>query len=303
MRTMASVGCWMVGSGTSSTRTSRRPCQVSALMSARPTHSKADKSGRSGQCVGLLPVVTLGDGRRAWLSRPMRRMSRALPTAWAVAGSVGALASVLVPSGPWRSVTVLTVAVGAAAVVVLGTRLHRPPAPRPWLLLAGALAVFAAAEAVTELVDRAWAVDALRLAGYPLLVAALVAVWRARRSAPGWAGWAGWVDAAVVAVTAALGYWVFVVDLEGLDTTATARPAGLPRRRRGRGRPGHPAGRGRRVEHRVRAAGLGRRGPGRHRHRGAAADRPHRRAGLRPGARGLAGRVGAAGQRLRCTRR
>src|SRR6478736_10440646 len=27
---MASVGCWIVGSGTVSTRTSRRPCQVSA---------------------------------------------------------------------------------------------------------------------------------------------------------------------------------------------------------------------------------------------------------------------------------
>jgi diguanylate cyclase (GGDEF)-like protein/PAS domain S-box-containing protein len=152
----------------------------------------------------------------------MRRMSRALPIAWAVAGSVGALASVLLPAGPWRSVTVLAVASCAAVVVVLGTRLHRPPAPRPWLLLAAALATFAAAEAVTELVDRAWAVDALRLAGYPLLVAALVAVWLARRSDPGAAGWAGWVDAAVVAVTAALGYWVFVIDLEGLDTTAQA---------------------------------------------------------------------------------
>ncbi|HET8970891.1 MAG TPA: hypothetical protein VFN19_07520, partial [Candidatus Nanopelagicales bacterium] len=149
-------------------------------------------------------------------------MSRALPTAWAVAGTVGALASVLLPAGLWRSVTGLAVGFGAAVVVVLGTRLHRPPSPRPWLLLAAALATFAAAEAVTALVDGAWAVDALRLAGYPLLVAALVAVWLARRSDPGSAGWAGWVDAVVVAVTTALGYWVFVIDLEGLDTTAQA---------------------------------------------------------------------------------
>ena len=152
----------------------------------------------------------------------MRRMSRALPTAWVVAGSVGALASLVVPAGSWRSVTVLAVALGAAVVVVLGTRLHQPPEPRPWLLLTAALATFTAAEAVAELMDRAWAVDALRLAGYPLLVASLVAVWRARRSDPASAGWAGWVDAAVVAVTAALGYWVFVVDLDGLDTTAQA---------------------------------------------------------------------------------
>jgi diguanylate cyclase (GGDEF)-like protein/PAS domain S-box-containing protein len=152
----------------------------------------------------------------------MRRMSRALPTAWAVVGCTGALASVVVPSGPWRSVTVLTVAVGAAVVVVLGTRLHRPPSPRPWLMLAAGLATFAAAEAVTMLGDQPWAVDALRLAGYPFLVASLVAVWRARRADPGWAGWAGWVDAAVVAVTAVLGYWVFVVDLAGLGTTTQA---------------------------------------------------------------------------------
>jgi hypothetical protein len=34
MRTIASVGSWIEGSGTSSTRTSRRPCQTSALMSS-----------------------------------------------------------------------------------------------------------------------------------------------------------------------------------------------------------------------------------------------------------------------------
>ena len=37
--TIASVGCWMVGSGTSSTRTSELPCQVSArivLLLPRP---------------------------------------------------------------------------------------------------------------------------------------------------------------------------------------------------------------------------------------------------------------------------
>src|SRR3954454_23252489 len=31
-RMIASVGAWMLGSGTVSTRTSRRPCQVTALM-------------------------------------------------------------------------------------------------------------------------------------------------------------------------------------------------------------------------------------------------------------------------------
>ncbi len=36
MRTIASVGCWITGSGTSSTETERVPCQVSAFMGASP---------------------------------------------------------------------------------------------------------------------------------------------------------------------------------------------------------------------------------------------------------------------------
>ncbi len=34
MRTIASVGSWMVGSGTLSTRTSRLPCQVTAFIAS-----------------------------------------------------------------------------------------------------------------------------------------------------------------------------------------------------------------------------------------------------------------------------
>src|SRR4051812_28696030 len=37
MRTTASVGSWIVASGTSSTRTSRFPCQTTAFISSPPT--------------------------------------------------------------------------------------------------------------------------------------------------------------------------------------------------------------------------------------------------------------------------
>jgi hypothetical protein len=64
MRMTASVGSWIVGSGTFSTRTSRLPCQVTALIAPRslrhvcasaravaarvPLRSRAEPLGRTG---------------------------------------------------------------------------------------------------------------------------------------------------------------------------------------------------------------------------------------------------------------
>src|SRR4051812_45180882 len=48
-RMIASVGCSMVGSGTSSTRTSWLPCQVRAFMTGGPTQLPAGQSER-GVC-------------------------------------------------------------------------------------------------------------------------------------------------------------------------------------------------------------------------------------------------------------
>ena len=125
------------------------------------------------------------------------------------------------PDGSSRTATELAVAAAAPLAVLAGVRLNNPDSRRPWLLLAAALTVFLAADAASHVAD--WA-DGVRLAGYPLLLAALAAVHQARRSGP---SWPGLVDSAVVATTAALGYWVFVVDLEGADRRWTAVQLGF----------------------------------------------------------------------------
>jgi diguanylate cyclase (GGDEF)-like protein/PAS domain S-box-containing protein len=130
---------------------------------------------------------------------------------FAVLAGAAAVAVAALPAGPARSATQVAVAAGAPLAVLAGVRLNRPASRQPWLLLAGALAVFLAAGGVSLVAD--WP-DDLRLAGYPLLLAAVAAVHRARRTGP---SWAGLVDSAVVATTAALGYWVFVVDLDGAN--------------------------------------------------------------------------------------
>jgi diguanylate cyclase (GGDEF)-like protein/PAS domain S-box-containing protein len=138
-----------------------------------------------------------------------------------VVAGVAALAVPVLGEGTSRTATELVVGAAAALAVVGGVRLNRPDSRRPWVLLAVALAVLLAADAVSLVTDRP---DVVRLAGYPLLLAALAAVHRARRSGP---GWAGLVDSAVVATTAALGYWVFVVDQGGADRRSTIVQLGL----------------------------------------------------------------------------
>ena len=226
----------------------------------------------------MTSVVTLGDDAHAWLSRPMPRMSvrraagpargrsaraaaslaasgASLPSwasvgaraalGFAVVAAAGALAVAVVPDGSSRTATELAVAAAAPLAVLAGVRLNKPDSRRPWLLLAGALTVFLAADAASHLAD--WA-DGVRLAGYPLLLAALAAVHQARRSGP---SWPGLVDSAVVATTAALGYWVFVVDLDGADRRWTAVQLGFLVGDVLAPRPRDPAGRRRRAEPRL----------------------------------------------------
>ncbi|GAA4542346.1 hypothetical protein GCM10010309_06360 [Streptomyces violaceochromogenes] len=60
----ASVGSWIVGSGTFSTRTSRLPCQVTALIASRSLRQRARRSYGGARVPGR-PALNLGpiDGR------------------------------------------------------------------------------------------------------------------------------------------------------------------------------------------------------------------------------------------------
>src|SRR2546430_14524911 len=77
-RMTMSSGSWMAGSGTFSTRTSRRPCQVTAFIVA-PSYRRRDGPGGSAPVTGL-PAGSVA--KRA--ARPAIRLSRAVdgePTA------------------------------------------------------------------------------------------------------------------------------------------------------------------------------------------------------------------------------
>jgi diguanylate cyclase (GGDEF)-like protein len=130
-----------------------------------------------------------------------------------------ALGFLIAPAAGWPpGVRVLLVALvdalGAAGVLA-GIRLYRPPAPTPWLLLAASQLCWFAADVVAYvkgLVEHAgsapWSADALYLARFPLVIAALLMF--VRRRTPGWDR-AGLLDAAIVAVPVSLLAWMYVI--------------------------------------------------------------------------------------------
>src|SRR3954451_2578026 len=60
-RTIASVGSWIVGSGTSSTRTSRLPCQVTAFIRVLLRSGRGARGSRSG-LTAAYPTRASGTG-------------------------------------------------------------------------------------------------------------------------------------------------------------------------------------------------------------------------------------------------
>ncbi|WP_205687585.1 putative bifunctional diguanylate cyclase/phosphodiesterase [Cellulomonas endophytica] len=130
--------------------------------------------------------------------------------------AVPVLAWVLLDDGVVRSAAYTLAGVVAVAGVGIGVRRHRPAAPSAWVLLAAGLGCLVAGDAV-----YAWYLDvlhrepfpspadALYLLAYPLLVAGLSRLVRARRTAR---DAAGAVDSAIVTVGLALLAWVFVAE-------------------------------------------------------------------------------------------
>src|SRR5215218_1424166 len=191
----------------------RRAAGPARGRSARSPTSRATRGTRTAPRPAARPALP---AMPAMPTPPSWMAAGALPSlGFAVVAAAAALAVAVLAGGTSRTATELGVAAAAPLAVLAGIRLNRPDSRRPWQLLAAALVVLLAASAAGLLAD--WSAD-LRLAGYPLLLAALAAVHRARRSGP---SWAGLVDSAVVATTAALGYWAFVVDLSGADRRST----------------------------------------------------------------------------------
>ena len=113
-------------------------------------------------------------------------------------------------STAWQVAEAL-LSLAAAASVGIGVAARRPPHPRAWLLLGACLAAFAAGDLIVLATDPGPAVgpiDAVYLAGYPALVAGLHLMYREGDRTR---DRAGLVDAAIVAITAGLAGWVFLV--------------------------------------------------------------------------------------------
>ncbi len=124
------------------------------------------------------------------------------------------------PGGAAQSVVDACLGGTAAIALPAGVRLHRPRAPVPWLLFALATALFVAGDVAWDLRPSAAApsvADWCRLAGYPVLAAALLmllvhAGGRHRIAALGEAG--------IAAFAFALVLWVFFVH-PALDGSGT----------------------------------------------------------------------------------
>jgi diguanylate cyclase (GGDEF)-like protein len=152
---------------------------------------------------------------------------------YAMAGAVLVVLHFVVPEG--RPSDLVYVATGASSVaaIIAGVRIHRPAAPRPWLLMAAGQALWVAGDfAYDENANAtvAWS-DALYLVAYPVLALGIAdLIWRRRRHA----SLGNLIDSAIVVIAIGLLAWVFVADPIVDDTSrsiaaraaAVAYPAG-----------------------------------------------------------------------------
>jgi diguanylate cyclase (GGDEF)-like protein len=121
------------------------------------------------------------------------------------------------PAGaPAQVVTYAVVIWSAVAALVVGLYRNRPPRKGPWLLLIAGQLFTASGDVVFDvyhqLLDTAADVtpaDPLNLAAYPLLAAGLLLLVRHRT--PGW-DTPSIIDAAIIAISAALVSWMFVIS-------------------------------------------------------------------------------------------
>jgi two-component system cell cycle response regulator len=130
-------------------------------------------------------------------------------------------------AGEWTgTVLYLAVAAGMPVAVLAGTRMHRPAGRRAWWALAAGQVLFAAGEALSYAseylaggFEEPAPSDVLYLGAYPLLALALLTF--VRRRTPEWDAPSA-LDATIVAVSAGLASWVFVIQPLATDPDASA---------------------------------------------------------------------------------
>ncbi|HEY3260658.1 MAG TPA: GGDEF domain-containing protein [Pseudonocardiaceae bacterium] len=126
-------------------------------------------------------------------------------------------------------ITYASVSGSAVVALLVGVHRNRPLRRSPWLLLAAGQLLTTAGEVVFDVNHRILGntaevsmADPLYLAAYPMLAAGLMMMVRLRT--PGW-DMPSIIDAAIVAISAALLSWMFLISLSALaaDTTPLSR--------------------------------------------------------------------------------
>ena len=146
-------------------------------------------------------------------ARALAMLGGAASWPWLAFAGLGLLATLLfalVPAGGQHGEApfLAAAALVSAAAIVAGDRLHRPAAPLPWYLLAGAVLLFLVGGRLSA--PRTQPLFQIaHLAGYLLLIAGLLLAVRARR--PG-RDRECLIDAAVIAVGAVTLLWVFAME-------------------------------------------------------------------------------------------
>src|SRR5947208_246601 len=144
--------------------------------------------------------------------------SRPIHRAYLVAGLA---ATALYFALPWESFaqTLVYAAIGAsaAAISILGARIHRPSLRLPWYLFAAGLLAFSIGDVFFNLYSFVWhrdppvpsIADVFYLAGYPLLTAGLIMLVRCLRAEE---RRRGRLDAAMVVAAFGLCQWIFLMQ-------------------------------------------------------------------------------------------
>jgi two-component system cell cycle response regulator len=166
----------------------------------------------------------------------------ALPLLYVVGGAVILAGYYLVPGGRagpyavWKVALYCLVSASAVGAIFLGIRRNRPTRPLAWYLVLVNQAIYASGDVtfyirndLLKLTQYPSVSDVLYLLHYPILIAALVIF--IRRRSPG-GDRAALIDAGVLAVTAAMLSWIFVIapsiNSPGQDTLARATSAAYP---------------------------------------------------------------------------
>jgi diguanylate cyclase (GGDEF)-like protein len=158
---------------------------------------------------------------------PTASTRRRLWWCYLVCGFAAAGASLWLPE-PAYSIVYDLVGLSAVAAILAGVRLQRPARPGIWYGLAGGLVLFVAGDAVYTVYEQVLQIepfpspaDALYLAGYPLLAAAMLVMIRSRT---GGRDRTGLIDALIITTGLGLLSWSFMMRPIAADASMTLGP-------------------------------------------------------------------------------